>query len=48
MSIGTKEQDFWMYYYLQLADTVKYILKDLCICIIEQQCSDQGEYQWKQ
>jgi len=46
-SIVWKEWDVWFYYYLQLADTVKYILKDIFICIIKEQCSDQGEYQWK-
>jgi len=29
------------YYYLQLADTLKYILKDVIICMIKEQCSDQ-------
>jgi len=37
MSIDRKEQDFWVYYYLQIADTVKYILKDIFICIIKEQ-----------
>jgi len=46
-SIDPKEQDFWVYYYLQLADTVKYILKDIFICIIKELCSDQGESKWK-
>ena len=46
-SIDWKEQDFGVYYYLQLADTVKYILKDIFICIIEEQCSDQGKSKWK-
>ena len=32
-----------MYYYLQLADTLKYILKDIFICIIKEQCFDEGE-----
>jgi hypothetical protein len=31
------------YYYPELADTVKYILKDIFICIIKEQCSDQEE-----
>jgi len=26
MSIDRLEQDFWVYYYLQLVDTLKYIL----------------------
>jgi hypothetical protein len=34
-----------VYYYLQLVDTVKYILKDIFICIIKGQCSDQDESQ---
>jgi len=34
-------------YYLQLADTVKYILNNIFRCIIEEQCSDQGESKWK-
>ena len=32
-----------MNYYVQLAATVKYISKDIFICIIKEQCSDQGE-----
>jgi len=48
MTNDTKEQDIWAYYYLQLADTVQNILKDICIWIIREQCSDQGEYQQKQ
>jgi len=47
-TIDWKEWDFGMYYYLQLVDTVKYILKDIFICIIKEQCSDQGESTWKQ
>jgi len=46
-SIDRKDQDFGVYYYLQLADTVKYISKDIFICIIKEQCSDQGESKWK-
>jgi len=46
MSIDRMERDFWVYYYLQLADTLKYILKDIFICIIKQQCSDEGESTW--
>jgi len=46
-SIDWKEQDFWVYYYLQLADTVKYILKDIFIGTIKEQCSDKGESKWK-
>jgi len=29
-------------YYLQLADTLKYISKNIFICIMEEQCSDEG------
>ena len=47
MSIDRKEWDFGVYYYLPSADTVKYILKDIFICIIKEQCSDQGESKWK-
>jgi len=39
-SIDWKECEFGVYYYLQLADTVKYILKDIFICIIKEQCSN--------
>jgi len=46
-SIDRKEWDFGVYYYLPSADTVKYILKDIFICIIKEQCSDQGESKWK-
>jgi len=31
------------YYHPESADTVKYILKDIFICIIQEQCSDQEE-----
>ena len=41
--IDGKEQDFGVYYYLQFADTVKYILNDIFVCIIKEKCSDQGE-----
>ena len=37
------EWDCGVYYYLQLADTLKYILKDIFICIIKGQCIDEGE-----
>jgi len=36
-----------MYHYLPLAHTIKYILKDIFVLIIEEQCSDQEEYQRK-
>jgi len=43
MSIDRKEPGFWVYYYLPWADTLKYILKDILICIIKEQCGDEGE-----
>jgi len=46
-SIDQTALDFWDCYYLQLADTVKYISKDIFICINKEQCGDQGEYKWK-
>jgi len=45
--INQKERDSRVYWYLQSADTVKYILKDIFLCIIKEQCSDQGESKWK-
>jgi hypothetical protein len=36
-------EDFGEYYYRGFADTVQYILKDIFICIIQEQCSDQEE-----
>jgi len=47
MSIDWMKRDFWVYYYLQLADTLKFILKDIVICIIKEQCSDEGESIWR-
>jgi len=47
MSIDRMERDFWVYYYLQLADTLKYILNDTVICIIKEQCIDEGESTWR-
>jgi len=47
ISIDWEERDFVVFYYLQLADTVKHILKDIFICIIKEQCSDQWESEWK-
>jgi len=41
-SIDRKEWDFWVYYCPQLADTSMYILKDIFICIIKEQHSDQA------
>ena len=40
-SIDRMGRHFGHYYYPELADTVKYILKDIFICIIREQCSDQ-------
>jgi len=45
-SIDRMVQNFGYYHYPELADTVKYILKDIFICIIKQQCSDQEESKW--
>jgi len=47
MSIDRMERDFWVYYYLQLVDTLKYILKDIFICIIKEQFIDEGESTWR-
>jgi len=41
------ERGFGVYYYLQLADTLKYILKDVFIWIIKVQCSDKVESTWR-
>jgi len=38
-----KEQDVWKYYYLQSADTLRYIISSIYICVIKEQCSDKGE-----
>ena len=40
ISINPMARYFGDYYYPEFADTVKYILKDIFICIIKQQCSD--------
>jgi len=40
ISINWMAQHFGDYYYPEFTDTVKYILKDICICIIKQQRSD--------
>jgi hypothetical protein len=37
---------FGDYYYSEWVDTAKYILKDIFICIIKAQCSDQEERKW--
>jgi len=42
-----KSTGFGDYYYLHSVDTVKYILKDIFMCIIKEQCSDQGESKQK-
>jgi hypothetical protein len=42
-TINQIAQLFGVYYYPELADTVKYILKNIFICIIKEQCSDQEE-----
>jgi len=48
MSIDQMKWDFWVYYYLQLADSLKYIIKDIFICSIKEQCFDEGESIWRQ
>jgi hypothetical protein len=45
VTIDRKELDFALYYYLHFADTVKYILNDMFMCMIKEQCSYQGESQ---
>ena len=47
MSIDRMKRDFWMHNFLQSADTLKYILKDIFICIIKEQCFDEGESVWR-
>jgi hypothetical protein len=42
-SIDRKPWDFGTLYFLQLVDTVMYIVKDIFICIIKEQCSNQEE-----
>jgi len=46
-SIDRMARHFGDYYYPEFADTVKYILKDILICIITEQCSDLEESKWK-
>jgi len=46
-SIDRKEWDFWVDYYLQLRNILMYILKNLFICIIKEQCNDKGESTWR-
>jgi len=48
MSIDRMKQDFWVYYCLQLADTLNYILKNIFVCIIKEPCFDEGESIWRQ
>jgi hypothetical protein len=38
---------FEYYHYLQLVDTLKYILKDIFICTIQEQCSHESKHTWK-
>jgi hypothetical protein len=44
-SIDQLALHFGDYYYPELADTIKYILKDIFICILNEQCSNQEESQ---
>jgi len=46
-SIDWKKWDLSVYYYVKLADTLKYILKNTSICIIKAQCGDEGECTWR-
>jgi len=46
-SIEAMEWYYGVYYFPQLAHTLEYILKDLFICIIKEQCSDEGESTWR-
>jgi len=46
-SIDRMARHFGDYYYDEFADTVKYILQDIFIWIIKEQCSDQEESKWK-
>jgi len=46
-SIDCKEQDLGGCNYPQLAAIEKYILKNIFISIIKEQCSDQRESKWK-
>jgi len=42
-SIDQMAPNFGDYYYPEFADAVNYFLKDIFICIIKEQCSDQEE-----
>jgi len=46
-SIDWQAWHYGDYYFQQLADTIRYILKDILICIIKEQCSNQEESIWK-
>ena len=43
MSIDQMKHDMRLDYYLQLADTLKYILQDRFIWMIKERCFDEGE-----
>jgi len=43
MSIDSMQGVFGVYYYVQIADTLKCILNDIFISIIKEQCSDKEE-----
>jgi len=42
-SIDRMARHFGDYYYAEFADTVKFIVKDIFICSIKEQCSYQEE-----
>jgi hypothetical protein len=46
-SIDRMAWHFGEYYYPEVADTEKYILKDIFICIITKECSNQEESKCK-
>jgi hypothetical protein len=46
-SIDPITKEFEEYYYPESLDTVKYIYKDIFICIIKELCSDQDESKQK-
>jgi len=46
-SIDRMALHFGDHYYPEFADTVKYILKDIFLSIIKEQCSDQEESKQK-
>jgi hypothetical protein len=47
ISIDRKKQDIEAYYYIQLVDTVRNMLKGIFIFIIMEQCNNQRESKWK-